>query len=248
MCDLQYQERTLTVSRAAQDILWTLLEWAKQGHERTLNQRVRPALIIILNRISPGEEDDLGSMDTATRQLLGSFQRSDRFKQFRETWRTRGRGIRTASDLIRCYYDDFKVIPIPQHNNGPSTAKKVCERIKQLYREIHSLSENIYHKRKEANMCMDISTFNSYIRKSTKILARDLKSSIDFYPLAKGDNSLPTRLSEHLALMLRSVAEERRAGFAPASQAEQRMVKDAIPYLAWCVMARVMRRQAHEGK
>ncbi|KAK6208479.1 hypothetical protein LQW54_006825 [Pestalotiopsis sp. IQ-011] len=74
-------------------LLLNMFKWAKEGHEKTLNQRVRPGLIIVLNKMNAGTHDALASVNQATKSLLGNFERSTRFNELQQRWRSRGKEI-----------------------------------------------------------------------------------------------------------------------------------------------------------
>ncbi|KAM0227446.1 hypothetical protein ACHAP5_012176 [Fusarium lateritium] len=134
-------------SRASQNILEQMFRWAKDGHERTLNQRVRPGLIIVLNKMPMDSHDVLSSIKKATRQLLPSFQKSTRFQELQQKWRARGRNIQNAEELILCYYDSFRVISIPQHTpSSPAVVQVISDQVKNLYNEILAVSDHIRRK------------------------------------------------------------------------------------------------------
>ncbi|KAI5921413.1 hypothetical protein F4810DRAFT_712454 [Camillea tinctor] len=222
---------------ATQDILWNLFDWAKEGLERTLNQRVRPGLIIVLNKNSEASDKLLHDVDHATNELLRSFEQSSRYTEFRDKWKSRGRTITSARDLIKCYYHDFRVVSIPLHARTPSTAKTVSRQIMTLYGEIRSLSDQIRTRRKSFNMNLDIASFNVYLEQSLRILARDHRSSIDFHPISENDSPLPTRPSEHLSLLLGNLVKQRKLNTTMEIGGEARLIDDITPYLAACIVA-----------
>lgn len=172
-----------------------------------------------------------------TNGLLESFEKSDSFNQYQAQWKKRGKEINTAKDLISCYYHDFKVISIPQCAKTPSTAMDVRLKVQKLYGEIDKLSACVNGARKENNMELDITTFNSYFERSVQILARDYRSSIDFQSFSKDNNPIPRKLSEHLTLLLRNLAKTRRLELSQEPDGERKLVADVIPYLACCIVS-----------
>ncbi|KAK0734363.1 hypothetical protein B0T26DRAFT_67305 [Lasiosphaeria miniovina] len=229
-------------SRASQDILWRLFEWSKDGLERTFNQRVRPGLIIIVNKNSPDYDDMLPSVDDTTKTFLESVESSSKFVEYQQKWRSRQRRIGTAVDLIQCYYDDFRVISLPLHSDMPSTASRVSKQIKRLYHEIRTLSDSIHARRKAHDLNMDLATFNLYFERSVEVLARDHTSSLDFHPLSENDSPLPTRFGEHMALVLGKMANLDKSRVSVSGRGEFQMIKDMVPFLACCILCQISRQ------
>ncbi|RSL74784.1 hypothetical protein CEP53_000019 [Fusarium sp. AF-6] len=227
-------------SRQAQDILDRMFDWAKDGHERTLNQRVRPGLIIVLNKMPMDTRDSISSAERETHQLLKDFETSDRFRELQHKWRVRARPIETAEELIRCYYEDFRVISIPQLiSSSPAIVQKIATQIKTLYGEILSMSEKIRGKRKSFNLDLDTSSLNAYLHRSAAALGRDYQNSLDFHELLDGDVAPPRRFKEHLAKVMARMAKLRHFDTINAVDGESDMVLQMTPYIAACILAQI---------
>ncbi|KAK1829692.1 hypothetical protein QBC39DRAFT_125502 [Podospora conica] len=233
-------------TRASQDIMWKLFEWSQDGLERTFNQRVRPGLIIIVNKNTPQYDYMLPNVDDTTELFLTSVESSSKFQEYKQKWRSRQRKVNTAADLIRCYYDDFRVISLPLHDDMPSTASRVSNQIKRLYHEIRTLSESIHSRRNAHDLNMDVATFTSYFERSIEILARDHTSSLDFHPLSEDDSPLPTKFSEHMALVLGKMAKLGRSRASGTGKGELQMIKDMVPFLACSILCQKARNQHQE--
>lgn len=217
-----------------------MFRWAKGGHERTPNQRVRPGLIIVLNKMSMDTHDSILSTERATRQLLQSCENSTRFQELQQKWRVGGKPIGTAMELIRCYYDDFRVISIPQlTRSSPSTVQSIADKIKTLHGEILAMSEKIREKRKSLNLNPETSSLNAYLHRSAAALGRDYENSLDFHELSAGDISPPRRFSEHLAQLMARVVKLRHLETSQAAKGESELVFQMIPYIAACIVAQI---------
>lgn len=215
-----------------------MFTWAKDGHERTLNQRLRPGLIIVLNKMTQDSHDVLSSSQKATRQLLRSFEKSARFKELQKKWRSRGRDIQNARDLMLCYYSDFRVLSIPQHiPSSPATAKKIAGQIREFYHEVRIMSDTIRKQRQMMNIDLDVAGLNAYFNQSVKTLASDYMNSLDFYRLADGDTGLPRRFSEHLVQLMSSMVKLKHLDTTQAVGGEAELVTQVIPYIAACIVA-----------
>jgi hypothetical protein len=217
-----------------------MFKWAKEGHEKTLNQRIRPGLIIVLNKMTDGSHNALADVGEATQRLLSNFQQSNRFADLQRKWRSRGMEIKSAQELILCYYDSFRVISIPQYTaSSPATVKKTSDQIKSLYDEIYKMSELIRKKRQFLNMELDIASFNAYLKQSLVNLGRDYHSTIDFHQLSYADSSLPRRFSEHLIYVMSNVGKDRNFNTSEAVGGELHLVSQITPYIAACIVAQI---------
>ncbi|GAW20800.1 hypothetical protein ANO14919_103110 [Xylariales sp. No.14919] len=234
-------------SRSSHNILQEMFKWAKEGHEKTLNQRVRPGLIIVLNKMAAGSHDALSSVNRATGRLLENFEQSTRFSELQTKWRSRGKEIHTAEELILCYYDSFRVVSVPQYTaTSPATVKKTSDQIKILYEEIGKMSALIRKKRQLLNLELDVASLNAYFRQALINLGRDYRSTIDFHQLSDGDYSLPRRFSEHLVHVMANVAKQRNFDTSQAAAGEANLVNQMTPYIAACIVAQIDNHESGE--
>jgi hypothetical protein len=185
--------------------------------------------------------------DDTTEMFLKSVERSSKFHEYKQKWRSRQRKVNTAADLIQCYYDDFRVISLSLHDDMPSTASRVSNQIKRLYHEISTLSESIHSRRNAHDLNMDVATFTSYFERSIEILARDHTSSLDFHPLSEDDSPLPTKFSEHMALVLGKMAKLGSSRAPGTGRGKLQLIKDMVPFLACSILCQRARNQ-HQGK
>ncbi|KAI0423414.1 hypothetical protein F5Y09DRAFT_357001 [Xylaria sp. FL1042] len=227
-------------SRSSHNILQDMFKWAKEGHEKTLNQRVRPGLIIVLNKMSDGSHDSLADVGQATKRLLDNFQRSNRFADLQRRWMSRGKQIHTAEELILCYYDSFRVVSVPQYtSSSPSTVKKTSDQIKSLYNEICKMSELMMKKRQSLDKQLDTARLSAYLAQTLVSLGQDYQGTIDFHRLSKQDSSLPRRFSEHLLYVMSNIAVDRHFNTSEALGGEVNLVSQMTSYIAACIVAQI---------
>ncbi|OTA92655.1 hypothetical protein M434DRAFT_31676 [Hypoxylon sp. CO27-5] len=86
---------------ATQDAIWNPLDCEKAEFDKTLNQLVKPAPIIVLNRNTEASNSLLRSVDSATNELLRSFDQSSKFDEFIPSGKSHGHRPRSARDLAR---------------------------------------------------------------------------------------------------------------------------------------------------
>lgn len=219
----------------------TLFNWARQGHEKTLNQRVRPGLIIVLNKSTELVHDALGTPDQATRQMLNAYARSSKFRKLQRTWEKRGKHVRSAEELIYCYYHAFQVVSIPTYSSSPAVAGQMASALRGLYQKIREMSERVRIERRSFNIDPDVSTFNSYVEYAASKLAKDYKAAVDFHymQMSSGDSSLPTQFSEHLVQLMSSMAKLRGLNNTNDVGGEAQLVEDIIPFIGSCIVSQV---------
>ncbi|RTE85170.1 hypothetical protein BHE90_000326 [Fusarium euwallaceae] len=174
------------------------------------------------------------------RFFVDSFENSTRFQELQQEWEIRGRSIKTAEELIQCYYDDFQVISIPQlTRSSPAIVQNISDQIKALYSEIIAMSEKIRGKRKSFNLDLDTSSLNAYLHRSAMALGRDYQDSLDFHELSDGDVAPPRRFSEHLAQLMARMAKQRNFDTTQAVKGESELVLQMTPYIAACIVAQI---------
>ncbi|KAF7557011.1 hypothetical protein G7Z17_g1023 [Cylindrodendrum hubeiense] len=194
-----------TNSRSAQAFLKRLIEWAKEAYDRIQNQRVRPALIIVINKDA---DSDTRTQRNYTWDLLRSFEQSQTYRELVEFWRQRGRTIQSAKDILDCYYRSISVVVIPVYGKGslPSTAASISLAVQRLYEKIRESTKAIQEERVSSNTNFDVATLDKYLHDSLCALAKDDHSSLDFHRLAAGVLRRPKLFSEHLAATMANLA------------------------------------------
>jgi hypothetical protein len=224
-----------------------LFEWASSGHERTLNQRIRPALVVIVNKFTDKSDAEWLDENYATKTLLAHFQLSDAFADQREKWVKRGKTVNTAEDLILCYYDSFRVICVPNLTNFKS-ASLIMKQYQTLYREIRSSSVRLREKRKQYGMNLDSESFNTYVEHAFHRLAKDLKSPIDFYYLASKDSSIPRSFNEHLTVVVTKMLKASEYDSSDQIGQERDLLNRLTPYIATCIASQLPSRSTPQRK
>jgi hypothetical protein len=212
------------------------------GHERTVNQRVRPGLIIVVNKDVPSADKEWLDVDYATKTLLSHLELSPAFAELREVWKTRGKVLKTAEDLIHCYYDSFRIICIPSLE--PSTTQTIAIQYRKLYDEIRKSSDKLRKKKVQVGMNLDVGSFSKYMENAFSRLAKDLTSSIDFHYMASKDTDRPSKFREHVTnLLVKLKAEEEKKGeieYGDLTNVPEAALVDRItPFIACCIESKI---------
>ncbi|KAF4958448.1 hypothetical protein FGADI_2370 [Fusarium gaditjirri] len=225
-----------TNGRTSDSFLSQLIDWAQHSHDRILNQRTKPALIVILNIVVDMDES---SSSDATEELLRSFQRTERFRTLQALWEEREHPIRTTADLIRCYYSDFKVVLVPaiSSRSSPADATSVGKSIRQLYETIRGSVSKVRNAKADSGTESDLATLNTHMNRSLSVLGQDLRAALDLHDIVMNDSSIPTRLSDHMASTLRQMCIMREIDRTDAIGGEERVVDEFTPYVGACIVA-----------
>jgi hypothetical protein len=236
--------------RATESELMQLFEWAVAGHELTVNQRVRPGLIIVVNKDVPSADKEWLEVDYATKTLLSHLELSPAFARLREVWKARGRSLSTAEDLIHCYYDSFRIICIPTLTN--TTTDTIAMQYQKLYDEIKTSSDKLRKKKIQVGMNLDVESFDKYMGSAFSRLAKDLTSSIDFHYMASKDTDRPTKFREHvtnLLVKLKVEEEKQNRGVSGKFNAisETAMVNRITPFIACCLASKIPPAASSKG-
>lgn len=229
-----------TNPKATEDEISNLLDWASSGHEWNFNQRVRPGLLIIVNK--DGRTGDTGrqwcDVDYATKTLTDKLSLSDRFKRLQELWHQRGKELETTKDLILCYYDSFRVVCIPSLNAQSTTV--IAAQFEKLYFEIQASSQKLRRKRQLVGMDLDVESLMLYMNHAFHRLSKGLKNPIDFHYLATKVSQTPTGFPGHLVNVLATLKDNQQGPSAEASIGqEQRLLNSVIPYLASSIVLEI---------
>jgi hypothetical protein len=236
---------SLTCFRATQSDIEKLFEWASNSHDRTYNQRIRPGLLIIVNNSSPPIEHNRGKWldpNYATEKLLNAIDISESFPDQCEEWRRRGRDIRSARDLILCYYESFRVVHIPTLSYA--TAEDVTFQHEKLYREIRQASTRLRETREQLGMSLNTTAFVQYMDHAFNRLAKDIRKSINFYYLSYRGEEVPSKFSDHLTSLIAAVQEDQR----PDGLGQERELLNQLrPYIAGCVVLHTSNQQDGSG-
>ncbi|KAF5622001.1 calcium-independent phospholipase A2 [Fusarium sp. NRRL 52700] len=225
-----------TNGRTSDSFLGQLIDWAQHSHDRILNQRTKPALIVILNIVVDIDED---SSSDATGDLLRSFQRTERFRTLQALWEEREHPIRNTADLLLCYYSDFKVVLIPaiSSKSSPVDATRVGKSIRQLYETIRGSVSKVRSAKANSGTESDLATLNTHMNRSLSVLGQDLRAALDLHDIVMNDLSIPTRLSDHMASTLRQMCILREIDRTDAIGGEERIVEEFAPYVGACIVA-----------
>jgi len=227
-----------TYSRATERNLQNLFNWACSGHERTINQSVRPALIIVINKEEISPDSEWFDIDHATKKLLEPLKASPYFNELQRKWERRGRILKTGKDLILCYYNSVSVVCIPKLSDN--TTQAISDQFEKLATQIRNSSEQVQLLREGKGKLLSVNRLCQYTDLALSQLTKDLTSFIDFHYLRKKFHPQPTKFEHHALLLmvdLRSNEEEILEKRQDVDEAA--LIDRLVPFLAFCIASNI---------
>ncbi len=245
---MSWQDYQLNDShRATESELFNLFEWAAKGYEWTRNQRVRPGLVIVVNKDSPslGEEDWL-DVEYATKTMLSHLELSPAFADLRQKWQHRGVQLNTAEDLISCYYSSFRIVVIPTLT--PGTVHSIAMQYQKLYQEIRDTSERLRARKHKLGVDLNVESFQKYTQDAFGRLAKDLTSWIDFHYMGMKYSPRPQTFTEHVTALLQKVREHGEVSLSRDNVQEADVLSCLTPFIACTIASAIPKNVSQESK
>lgn len=231
----------IKLPRQAESNMAQLIDWAKNAHDLTTNQGVKPSLVYVVNRENVADLKTWCQSSYATAKILDMLRKSDCFEIERIAWKKRGKTIHTAEELLLCYYDSIRVIFVPEFipNNPICEASVMKEQYRLLYENISTLSEKSAKKREKAGILSDFISLSKISVAVLDLLTVNFKNPIDLRTLASlsSTQTFPTSFRSHVINTLSNLTMLRSGG----SRREQDTVLEIAPYLASAVAGEILR-------
>lgn len=220
-----------------------LIDWANEAQDFTTNQGTKPSLVYIINQDNHSEFALWRDSNHATEQILHKWRRSKRFDDEQQRWRERGAVIKTADQLLQCYYRSLTVVFIPQFLPGRTvcSASDLQQQYYKLYEYINRQSLDSSEKRRATNLLFDLEAFSRSSIQVLEQLAVDPHCSIDLKKLAEPLQEQPTNFKTHVLNVLRRLQKRSEYFDDIIAGTEERLIKKILPYLVVCVAGEVLR-------
>jgi len=223
-----------------------LVDWAHDAHDFTTNQGVKPGLLYIINQDNHSDLGKWRDIEYATKAILEKLRKSKRFATEQNFWKSRGRKVETADQLLRCYYSSVKVVFIPQFLpfNPICEADDLWKQYQLLHQEILGLSWSSSEHRREARVLFNLETLSRHSIGVLQQLAADYTSSVDLRNLAEPAEPYPCGFNGHVLNILSRFQE-----VAPKDQRtndqdigpEEALIMKIFKYVAICIAREIKR-------
>ncbi len=234
------------VVRGAEEDMAQLIDWARNGHDLTTNQGMKPGLIYIINQDNQAEFSQWKDPDFATARILEKLQASRRFAQEQESWSRRGSQISSVHQLLRKYYESVRVVFLPEFlpHRPLCEAHEVEAQYQLLYGEIDRRSKAAADRRKDAGLLMDLERISRHSIGVLTKLADNFHSPVDLYDMLETSQPYPSNFKSHVLNFLTWFTNEERAGPRTLSLdpgSESSVIERVTPFVATCVAGEIAR-------
>ncbi len=206
--------------------LTNLIDWAVTGYDRTTNQHFRPALFIVVNNDTSTNTTQFCDVGFATQAILANLDNStwlDEHRSLVDTWASRGKEIRSARELLFCYFDSLRVIFIPSGDAVPS--RTIFRQYQKLYEGVQTSAHNVLTRRHSSGINPNVETLTMHTTYAFQALSESLDGTVDFHDIMRQVTRLPHNYAEHLVNTLVNL-KEFYDGF------ERHLIKSIVHYLA----------------
>lgn len=150
-----------------------------------------PHVIVALNAADFNVSDEEWDENNATANLLNavrnSWYRRPSISDLAETWRRRGRIIRTISDLIHCYYSSFTVVRIPVEGRY----NLLKDQLDKLSANITNCCEASFRGKRRARMLLNSDELGMFLQSAFDHFSQDLENPFNFIEVSLRNNPIP---------------------------------------------------------
>lgn len=233
------------VIRLAEHDIAHLIDWANEARDFTTNQGVKPSLIYIINQDNRLDIGRWSDSKYATEEMLKKWRSCKRFTQEQSRWRARGAMIETAEQLLRCYYNDIRVIYMPEFlpDRSRCSASELRKQYQTLYEQINQQSWIASKNKQEINLLFDLGAFTRSSVQVLEQLTKDPLCTIDLKVLSEPLRDQPTSFVSHVLNLLSRLQRESRMEDDVTAGKELRLMKRVLPYVVICISGEVLRAQ-----
>jgi hypothetical protein len=145
------------------------------------NKPVLPGVIIaLINRdgqVDPQNYDlDTGKTSLFNKTSLKDITRDPNLQKYVDYWAENGQTIKTAEELLSCYYSSINVVHFP---NGKDPTR-MRQQVEKLYQKINEVCTELRERREIALMKWDATTLPRFVRKAFTHFASNYQTPFNF--------------------------------------------------------------------
>lgn len=219
----------LTCNRSFESkALHLLLQWAVKSLEKSINQPILPAAVIVFNTTEMNVDESEWDVGEATRSLMDHIKNDintdPELKDMANLWRGRGIQINTTEELIYRYYSSISLVRIPvkgRYTMLQNQANKLRQEIAQACEEAHVA-------RKRARMLANAEESEMYLRAGFLHFSRNLNAPFNFMDVNIKNNPIPKDSTDHILNFAVTASRGTRPKDAP------NVFESLSPFLASC--------------
>ena len=173
-------------------MLKKLIAWASASFEKSLGQPALPHIIIVLNATDLAIEPSQWDVKEATKKFLSdvetSIERIPAFQAQIQSWRDKGRSIRTTKDLLECYYSSITVVRIP----AKGRYMLIDEQVAKLHMEIVVRCSQSHYTKRKVRMLFNSEDLQLYLQLAFDHFSLNLDEPFNFVKVALKISPIPS--------------------------------------------------------
>ncbi|KAL6689739.1 acyl transferase/acyl hydrolase/lysophospholipase [Trichoderma pleuroticola] len=182
---------------AKSDVLQLLVEWADASINKSVNQPLRPHVIIVLNAVEMTADDKQWKSQYGTKKLLEDYKDSvHKLRRLKEILLTikASSPIGTTEDLLKHYYTSITVLKIPHKGCYMQIDKQLMD----LHKIISDKCTDSYTVKKEIRMLLNAERLPRYVNAAYDHFTQYLDEPFDFVTEARRHLPPPQDFGGHV--------------------------------------------------
>ncbi|KAI0886923.1 FabD/lysophospholipase-like protein [Annulohypoxylon maeteangense] len=221
-------------------VLDKLIRWGAASIDKSLNQPVLPHAIIVFNATDINVDEKEWDVNKATQMLMTDIQdailREPALQEHVHTWRRRGKTIKSAKELLECYYASISVVRIPYKGSYMlmnEQVGKLCDLLKD-----HCKAS--YLRKRQVRMLANTEKLQFYLQAAYDHFTKDLNTPFDFVKETLRHSPISRNFEGNILNLALAIKEKTCDPFL-AGDAEQ-IFRAMGPMIASCVMLDAVRQ------
>ncbi|KAI4121211.1 MAG: hypothetical protein LQ338_006492 [Usnochroma carphineum] len=175
-----------------------LLDWAATSIQSATNQSVLPHVIVVLNKSDDLLEDHDFDVARTTQRLLSdadqSLEVNHAVSRHVQYWRSSGKAVKTARDLLACFYCSVNVVRIPRSGRWMLIDKQ----IKKLHDLIATNCRGAHEGKRRARRDLNAEELGECLQSGLDHFTQNLYKPFDFLAFSWGLNPIAPGLEGNI--------------------------------------------------
>ncbi|KAI1468230.1 FabD/lysophospholipase-like protein [Daldinia caldariorum] len=221
-------------------VLDKLIRWGAASIDKSLNQPVLPHAIIVFNATDINVDEREWDVTTATKLLMTDIHdaviREPALQEHVQTWRRRGKIIRSTKELLECYYGSINVIRVPYKGSY----MLMNEQVGKLCNLLKDRCKASYLRKREVRMLANTEKLQFYLQAAYDHFTKDLDTPFDFVKETLRHSPI-SRSFEGNMLNLALAIKQKSSNLILSCDTEQ-IFRAMGPMIASCVMLDAVRQ------
>lgn len=199
--------KTLTNLSTLEVIIERLLEWAHENYSKSLNQPIKPHVIIAFNKSTNQTADDQWSELNATANLLDAanaqIHQNATFVRFAQRWKQLHYKVDTMKKLMECYYSSVHVVRLPHKDRY----QLLHQQRQVLQDRIQWCCQQTRQDKEERGLLTDVDEFGMYLSLAFDHFSETLDKPFNFVEASLMRNPLSLSFPADMRYFVKELAE-----------------------------------------